>query len=341
MTIASRMGCGRAGWAAACAGALVACPLNLHADSPSDGGFTLRNQNPFLQVFGLPVFQSAELATSPRTRWNLALDLANHADFGETDTENFRIDGETYFLTLSMRRRVTARLEVGLDLPLLAHDRGFMDNGIEGWHDLFGMSNSRRRGPGNELAFVYQRDGADRFRLESPAAGIGDLQLGAAMPLRGSAEGGSRLTLRASLKLPTGDAGKLLGSGGTDASLGLYADTHRSLLDRRIELGGFAGGLLLGSGDVLPAQQKEVVAFGGMAATWHWTDRLAFAAQLYGQGPYFDSSVEELGGSSLQLAVGIRYRTRSDRVLRFAIVEDVSANATTDFALHFSLGGGT
>ena len=324
------------------ASTMVMCPSGARADDASGGIFALRNQNPFLQVYGLPTFQPAALAAPGITAWNLSLDLANHADFGESDVENFSIDGETYFLTLSMRRRVRDKLELGFDLLLVSHADGFMDEGIEGWHDMFGMSNTKRQGPSNELTFLYRRDGEDLYRLDSPAAGVGDIQLTAAVPLRGREFSGPQLTIRSSLKLPTGEPDKLLGSGAADFSVSLHIAGTRSIWGRPLEYGGFAGGLLLGDGDVLPTLQNNAVPFAGAFVSWRWSERFALAAQLSGQGPYFDSDVEELGGSSLQLATGAAFRTRGNLLLRIAVVEDVSANATTDFALHFSIraGGG-
>ena len=315
-------------------------PLSGHTESLSAGGYALRNQNPFLQIYGLPTFQSADLAAYGRNTWNLSLDIANHADFGDTDIENFSIDGETYFLTLSMRRRINDRLELGFDLPLVSHTDGFMDDMIEGWHDIFGMSNTKRKGPSNQLAFLYQRDGVDLYALDSPASGVGDLQLTAAMPIRPRIDGKTRLTIRSSLKLPTGDPDKLLGSGGTDFAIGLYATSNRTLFNRPLDLHGFVGGLALGDSDVLPSLQNDVVAFGGAAASWHWTERFALTTQLYGQSAYYDSDVEELGGSSMQLAVGADIALRNRSLLRLAVVEDVSANATTDFAVHISIAFG-
>lgn len=321
---------------------LVGLMGSASADDSSAGIFGLRNQNPFLQIYGLPTFQSADLAETGHPTWGLSLDLANHADFGETDIENFNIDGETYFLTLSLRRRVTDWLELGFDVPFVSHQDGFMDDMIEGWHDTFGMSNTKRRGPSNEMSFLYQRNGEDIYRLESSASGLGDIQLTAAIPLREEGDGPWRISVRSSLKLPTGDANKLLGSGGTDLAVGLYATRTGSMFDRPLVLNGFAGGLALSDGDLLPDLQRDAVAYGGAAATWHWNEWFSLAAQLYGQTPYYDSDVEELGGSSMQLAVGAMFRTRGNSLFRIAVVEDVSANTTTDFALHFSLlmGGG-
>ena len=337
MNASSRLMCMRVAVAALIASAVFVCPSLGHADDVSAGIFALRNQNPFLQIYGLPAFQSADLTLPAHPAWNLGLDIANHADFGENAIENFVVDGETYFLTLSMRRRATEWLELGFDIPLVSHADGFMDDMIEGWHDLFGMSNTKRQGPSNELAFLYQRNGEDLYRLDSPAAGIGDIQLIAAIPLRRDPDGGSQVTIRSSLKLPTGDADKLLGSGGTDVSVGIYAASTTSMFSRPLMLNAFAGGLVLGSGDVLPALQRDFVGFGGASATWTATERISLAAQLYGQGPYYDSDVEELGGHSLQLSAGLALRFGADSLLRLAVVEDVSANATTDFAVHVSV----
>lgn len=321
--------------------AALLAPAGRADDAPS-WGFALRNQNPFLQVFGLPVYQTADVATAGHPAWQLSFDLANHADSGDTDAESFGIDGETYFLTLSMRRRITDWLELGFDVPFLSHTDGFMDNVIEGWHDLLGISNTKRSGPSNQLEFFYQRDGEELFRLDSPTSGLGDIQLSAAIPLRDGEDGKSRVTIRSSVKLPTGDADDLLGSGGTDFALGVYWTGTSSLRGHDLEWTGFAGGLALGDGEVLPDLQNSFVAFGGAGVNWQVWERIDLAAQLYAQQPFFDSSVEELGGSSVQLTVGGLYRMRNNARLRLAIVEDVMANATPDFAIHFSVsfGGG-
>ncbi len=314
------------------------------AQDESQPGFPLRNQNPFLQIFGLPPFQSARLAHQGAPQYALNLDLANHADDGDTPDERVEIDGETYFLNFSLRRRVSDRLELGIDLPLVAHADGFLDNPIENWHDVFGMSNSKRRGPSNQLNFAYAGTGGIGYNLASPSFGIGDIQLTAAFPIKEAGSSGRNsdididIALRASIKLPTGDAGTLLGSGATDLSIGAYVAGHGTLWNRDLDISGFVGALILGNGDVLTVIQRDALPFGGISAAWHATENLAIAAQLSAQGAYFDSALEALGGHSLQLAVGGYYRLPdASSSLGFAVVEDISANATTDFALHFSL----
>ena len=202
---------------------MISLPTVGYSESSLTAGFGLRNQNPFLQVFGLPTLQSATLASAGKPDYGIALDLANHADAGANALETFVVDGETYFLTFSARRRVLPWLELGLDLPMLTHVDGFMDDGIESWHSTFGLSNTKRRGASDELNFRYDRGGVTQFELTSSTAGIGDVQLTAAIPLReADADDGLAVAVRSSVKLPTGDERELRGSGAADLSLALH-----------------------------------------------------------------------------------------------------------------------
>ena len=301
-------------------------------------GFALRNHNPFLQVFGLPPLQSAALAAEGSMTTAVSLDLANNADFGETGVESFLIDGESYFLNIVLRRRMNDWLELGVDVPLAAHGGGFMDSAIINWHDTFGMSNTKRRGPDDQLQFLYERDGATRYELSSNASGLGDVQLSAAIPLKEANKDGYAMAVRTSLKLPTGDDRDLLGSGAADLATGLYVSDTKSLFNKPLGLSGFAGVLLLGDGDVLPDQQKSAVPFGGIVASWQVMERFAITTQLQAQGAYFDSDIEELGGNTTQLGVGFNFRLKhSGRCLKFAVAEDPIADATTDVAFHFAI----
>jgi len=318
---------------------VLLCPKASPAEEMAAPGFALRNHNPFLQIFGLPSLQSATLTPPGEAHFEISLDLANNADFGDTDTENLFIDGESYFINMSLRRRMRDWLELGVDVPIVAHNGGFMDSAIKSWHDTFGMSNTKRRGPDDELLFLYQQQDATLYELNSSASGIGDIQLTAAMPIRQVAEHGYALTVRTSLKLPTGDEQELRGSGAADLATGLYVANTASLFNRPLGLSAFAGVILLGDGEVLGDIQESAVPFGGIAGSWQVAERFSITTQLQAQGAYFDSDIDEIGGGTVQLGVGFGYRPRgSNRCLTFAVVEDVQADATTDFALHFSFG---
>jgi hypothetical protein len=316
-------------------------PLSANSGENSDIWFPVRTHNPFLQVYGLPPFQAGTLVGDGEFRYNIGLDIANHADAGQSDTESIVIDGESYYLTVSFRHGLTHWLEVGFDLPLVAHSSGFLDGPIESWHDFWGMSNSKRRGPNNQLQFNYDNQMSGNYELTSRPSGIGDLQLTAAVPLvKANAQGDLAFSVRSSVKLPSGNDDKLLGSGAVDVSLGIYASNVAIFSGRDLRYSGFAGVLLPGDGDLFPDLQRSSVAFGGAAAAWQWTNKFSIVGQLYAQDSYLNSDLDELGGSSVQLTLGGIYRLPAKRMsLAFAIVEDVFSDATTDFALHFGVRG--
>jgi hypothetical protein len=299
------------------------------ADEPAPDAFPLRNYNPFLQIFGLPAFQSQRLLQPGQSEFDASLVISNDEDDALRSEENLVIDGETYILSVSYKRRLLERFEFGIEVPFVRHSGGVLDSAIESWHDLFGLSNSSRDNPDDRLQFLYDRGEATLYDLRATSSGIGDVQLSVAMPLR-------KTTLRAAIKLPTGNPDKLTGSGAVDVSLGLYASRSMTLFERTLAYSGFVGILALGDGDVLPQLQRSAVPYGGFALRWHMTDRFAIAAQWYGQGSYFDSDIDEIGGSTMQLAVGADYQFKRV-ILRAAIVEDVTSSTTPDFALHLSI----
>lgn len=302
--------------------------LSARANEQTGDAFPLRNHNPFLQVFGLPSFQTADLARPDRWDVGLSIDIANDADDADRLGEKLIIDAESRVLNLTIRRRIGERLEVGIDVPYVRHSGGSLDSVIFDFHDLVGLPNSNRDGPQNQYRLFFEQQGVTLFDTSTPTSGIGDAQISAAI-------GFDKITLRAAIKAPTGDPDNLTGSGAADLSLGAYSGAVTSLFERPLSYSGFVGLLALGDGEIMPDIQRSAVAYGGAALRWHATPRFALATQLYMQGPYFDANLDELGGSTFQLAFGADVRFKRS-LLRVAIVEDIAAGAAPDFALHLS-----
>lgn len=310
----------------------LACVLSQAvADDFVADAFPLRNHNPFLQIFGLPAFRTAELVAPGSIDFDLTFDMANDEDEADRLGEVLVIDSESRIINLSLRRRFGERFEVGIEVPYIDHSGGSLDNVIYEFHDAVGLSNSTREGPDDEFELFFARDGVTLFEMNTPTSGIGDVQVNAAVDF-------GKFTLRGGVKIPTGDPDKLTGSGAADISIGAYGDSSTTLFDRELGYSGFVGILVLGEGEVLPGLQRDVVPFGGLAAQWHATERFSLLTQLSAQGAYFDANLDELGGETFQLAFGADYRFPGQGLLlRFAIAEDIAAAAAPDFALHLSI----
>jgi len=88
---------------------LIVWPFTASAQHGVVQGMPLRNQNPFLQIFGLPPFQSARLVPAGSLEYAVSPDIVSHAESGANPLEDIFIDGESYFLVVSFRRGLMER----------------------------------------------------------------------------------------------------------------------------------------------------------------------------------------------------------------------------------------
>ena len=302
--------------------------------------FYTSNRSPVVQVFGLPAVGDSRILKDGDREAALVLDVANHFVDGSAGNEHLVLDGETYRLNLAGRMGIGNRLEIGFELPWLFHNGGILDGFIENYHDTFGFSQGGRdQAPRGRLLFQYQRGGADRVYVDRSNSGIGDVRLnGGVQLLGGDRENSGALALRASLKLPTGDSGDLHGSGSTDLALWLSAGKGWKTASGLWEL--FGGGGILGmtEGDVLPDQQKDIVAFGSLGAGWQPLAWLTLKVQLDGHTAFYrDSDLAELGSGSVQAVMGGTLHVSGRTALDIGVAEDLVVKTAPDVVFHFAL----
>jgi hypothetical protein len=251
--------------------------------------------------------------------------------------ESIVLDGETYRTTLWLRYGLTERLEAGLIIPYVMQRRGVFDNFIEDWHDTFGLSNRKRTVFENrQLNFSYNGDDASQ-QLSEPTEGLGDVRLTLGYPVYGDEQADRRIVLRAGLKLPSGDAARLTGSGGTDLALQLDATDAAALAGWNTALFWSAGVLRLGSGEVLEAIRRDYVVLGTVALARPLTERVALKLQLDGHSSFYDSGLAGLGSSAVQLTVGGQIDLSGSSSLDLGLVENLFTDTTPDLVFHFAL----
>lgn len=311
-------------------------PQLLWATSNDHRPFSVRNHNPFTRVFGLPMYPDIYFVNKGQLSVQIVSDIVNHADGSSNSDEELVFDGESYLTNFLFRYGATKRLELGLDIPHVAYHSGFLDGFIEDWHDFLGLSNANREGKNNKLQITYTRDQITYYDIDKHSQGIGDIRLSAAYRLSASVPSG--FVARASLKLPTGNSDELRGSDGTDVSLDISFHKEMPILGDSVAFSAHAGVLILGNGEVLSEFQKDAVIFGGSGLSWKTSKNVNLVAQLYGQGSYFDSDLDELGSSSLQFVMGGRYIWPNKNLeLGVGVVQDMFSDTTPDVAFHFDL----
>ncbi|HUL81145.1 MAG TPA: DUF3187 family protein [Gammaproteobacteria bacterium] len=286
----------------------------------------IRNLNPLVAIFGLPAWDTV----TSGNRFGASLELANHFEFATVGGESLALDGETARTTLSFAHGFDGGWMIGAELPLFHIGGGVLDDAIDAWHSTFNLPDGgRNQRPEGQLRFVLGHSGAVFFRLDEPQSGIGDLQLKVARGL--GADNG--FVIEAGVKLGTGDEQMLAGSGSTDEWLTLLRT--RPLPERRHPAGYYWGIGVVHAGDPVaiefPAETWVYTAIVG--GSWQRWPKFGLKAQLDVHGPFYDSPLEQIGVTAVELTFGA-WMNRADRArLEFALVEDVRVNTAPDVVL--------
>jgi len=323
---------------------LIASTLLLLAAGPVSAlevvPFRTVNRSPLVLVYGLPPAGEATLLDGGGTEAVLAADIASNFTENDTAGESIVLDGETYRYELALRLGLGKGFEIGLAVPYLAHREGYLDSFISSWHKTFNLpGGGRESAPEDRLLYRYERDGKELLRLDEETEGLGDIRLeGGWQILRSRDEKRRALALRGSLKLPTGDEDRLLGSGSTDLALWLSGTDASLLSSGRLTLYGAAGLLYLTDGDLLPDLQRHWVGFGTLGCGYAPWRPVAFKVQVDGHSSFYHGSVlDEIDSASAQLTVGgtIFFSDRS--ALDLGVSEDIVVNTSPDVVFHLAL----
>ncbi len=284
---------------------------------------TTRDQNPLLAGFGLPAPLPANLNAMPSR--DAQFNWASSAIFQNSNSERLTVDAETKELRLILAHPWDDRWATRLQLPYRETSGGSLDGFIDRWHDWFGLPEGvRPQQPHDRLLIDYSRDGFNRVHVTDRSSGIGDITLDVGYQSLSSPN--TNLTLWASIKLPTGNANDLTGSGAADESIAAAFD-HR--LGSRWSLSVQLAGTHLGKGDLLPANQKSFVASGLVAVSFAATSNTEITAQVDGHTAAYDSDLKFLGTAAI-LTLGGAHRFNSGWRLELGVSEDIAVDASPD-----------
>jgi len=308
----------------------------LPAGAVGAGALGDRDLSPLTVVFGFP--DSTEGATTrPAGQHGLSLTLASASHNVEATggDERLAFDGETSRVAVAWRYGASDRLEFGTEVSYLWHHSGNLDSLIDEWHDVFGLPDGPRdRREQDRLDFSYLDDQGNSVKLQRNTHGLGDVRLSAGWQLPGSPA--HRQVLRLSVKLPSGDAGRLLGSGGTDLSLGLAGEV--ASIRHSSRLGGYyrADVTRLGRPEFLTGRYNPLVGqvTGGLS---YGVGTIDLKVQARVRSALYESAIRNLGGVSVYLAFGAEFRLSRGCALALSVGEDVRPDTAPDVTFQVAL----
>ena len=319
---------GRVGRLSAWAGALtcLAQGAPAHADP-----ILTRNQHPIVALYGLPLPLAARLPGIGTGNIGATLNWSNIATTDATDQGSYTLDGEVFEVRVQAGHAVGERFAVQGHLAWRQLSGGSLDSLVESWHELFGLPNgSRDRLPEDALLIEYRAGESTLLRVEDDSSGLADLPLAFGYQLTASDQGAVAAWL--TLKVPTGKAEDLTGSGAVDVAVSLAGERQ---LSERWQLFGQANVAWLGEGDVLADLQQDFAGSLLAGATWNAWRSLELTAQLEANTAVLDTGTD-LDGDAVVLTLGGRYRTNSGWAWDFGFSEDLQIDASPDIV--FVLG---
>ena len=292
--------------------------------------FVVRDQNPLLAGFGLPTAMPSDIPDDLTGRFDLY--WGSSALMQERGNEALLVDAETREARLTLQGSfMDGGIGWQLQLPYRYTGGGNLDSFIDSWHDTFGLPDGARSAlPRDQIGIAYTRAGTRELNINSSATGAGDIQaaIGYQMP-----NDLAVLAAWLTLKLPTGDADKLTGSGGTDVSLLLAAQRQ---LSARWSVFGQAAATYLGEGDLLPDRQRNVV-WSGMTGVGFETWRgLSLKVQIDAHTAAYDSDLDFFS-DAVVLTVGGDYLFESGWRLDLGVSEDIAVEHSPDVVFLLAL----
>lgn len=320
---------------------LLLLPAHVLAADMEISPFRTVNQNPLSLVRALPSDSSSQITPKGHLSSTLVYDLASNYRRSVASQESLLLDGESDRWTLSAQYGVTDSVEVGIEIPYMVYGGGFLDSFIINWHDRFGMpQGGRDTAPRDRIKYSYSKSGAQQLRLDSSGSGFGDIVLSAGLKLseKRTEVRHDTLALRMTVKLPSGDAGELLGDGAVGGSISLCGASNLFTEYGAIGVFGSAGGMFSDKGDILREQQEPLAAFGTFGLGWGPSSWISFKVQLHVNSRlYSDSSLDEISSPAFMLVSGGTLKLPGDYFLDIGVSEDVSVGTAPDAALHLAL----
>lgn len=268
--------------------------------------------------------------------WSTSLSASSHSIVEARDGENLVLDGETTRIAFNYRYGVSQRFDIGIEVPYLWHESGSLDSAIDRWHSIFGLPDGARdTRERDQLEFMYSSSEGTRVDLSNNTKGVGDIRLLAGWQMSDTKNRSSALQL--SIKLPTGESDRLLGSGGTDVSLGFAVDGTNVWGNEK--LNGFyrANITYLGEPDRLADRYKNVVGQLGIGMGYELNRYADLRLQGRIRSAVYDSATENLGDPSVSLTFGADFKVAQDYRLSLSVGEDLLPGTAPDVSFQIAV----
>ena len=199
---------------------------------PAPSNLAGRGLVDFVDVFPLSLFHmqlpidTTEVIDRGDVKLSLDFSWGNSLAVQDTDAV-FVVDAETYLLRLGAWYAVHDSVYLGVDLPYVFRGGGVLDPVVEGFHDVFGISNDERERRSTNSYDITIIDEQGRERELEQGSGLAPLVLKGHWNAYAGGEWAPAIVFEGYVGVPT--ASKGFGSNGVD--VGLAASFHKRFFE--------------------------------------------------------------------------------------------------------------
>jgi hypothetical protein len=292
-----------------------------------EGPLQVKNQLPLFMYLNAPYLETARIENS----FSASFSYSSVYMVKESTEWDVGLDMEVAELNLRLKKNVKDFLEVGVDIPIVSFNSGFMDGFLRSYHEAFGFPDyGRSNRPDNDFLYVVSRGGILIVDGRSGRISIGDLRLSLKKPIL---IGDPAISIKGDMEFPTGNAKDGYGNGSIDAGIAVLFDKKLGeKVTTYFNIGAVLPGDFEGNGTI---ELKEYLYGGAGVEACLWK-KLSLLGQVLIQGsPYPGTDIALIDRTAVLLSFGGRYLFGKNS-LEFSLTEDPSTSGAPDFTMNFS-----
>jgi hypothetical protein len=313
-------------------------------------GFLRLDMRPAHALSGPPGNWGVEVDVGYQNTWALSPNVKQYLQslpgrraLGPSEIQAIRdLPGEAYLVDLelgsldfTLHRKLTDRWGVYAVLSAVTYTGGFMDGGIEWFHDRAGMNDVGRPAvKRNDINVIMDLKGTQLYQPQLPDSGLLDPTFG----VRYTANrypAPWNVVIEGAVKVPISGERAFLSTGKYDFGMQI---TLQRFIQRHAVYASLAAVYTPGS-DAAPSYSSQVVPTAILGYEYSLSDRTNLNLQLYASPSVFkhsDTDLAELLDPKYQVSAGFRYRI-GHSLLTFGITENlVNYNNSPDIG--FQIG---
>ena len=269
---------------------------------------------------------------------SISVENSSFAVKEKINNDQLTLDGEIAKVSINYFRKVSDNLTLNVSLPIYSFNKGFLDNPIEQWHNLFGLSDGSRVDlPKSQLNFEVLSD-SNRERIQDSNIGIGDIQI--STKLNFYSKNRSDLYLITSLEIPTGSIKKYFGNDEFDGLIALNLKNH---LKDNLVINSVFGVSIINQNRNFVLRERNTSYFSKVLLSWkpqYFLSRQAINPLIYKINfevfePKIKSDFKTLGDEYYVFGLGATFEFAKDKYFNFGFSEDLKVNSSADFSFIF------